>query len=161
MAKYFEKWPQTVAGKLCLDLSAGCGLVGISMAKLGGKVVSTDLQPNLSLLVKNWQANVGPSCDVRPHTWGIDTKDIGGPFDIIVACDIMYIPSAVDAIVKSLKEASRKGTCVFISHGRNRGAEELFLARCCQDFSVEAVHSSDLDDVYRSDDVSVYQLKRT
>eukprot|EP00878_Enallax_costatus_P020815 GHUV01022015.1.p1 GENE.GHUV01022015.1~~GHUV01022015.1.p1 ORF type:complete len:122 (+),score=33.13 GHUV01022015.1:553-918(+) len=28
MAKYIEKWPQQVAGKRCLDLSAGCGLVG-------------------------------------------------------------------------------------------------------------------------------------
>ncbi|KAK9791359.1 hypothetical protein WJX73_007751 [Symbiochloris irregularis] len=26
MAKYFERWPDLVCGKRCLDLSAGCGL---------------------------------------------------------------------------------------------------------------------------------------
>lgn len=161
MAKYFEKWPGMIAGKLCLDLSAGCGLVGISMAKLGAKVVSTDLGPNLTLLMRNWKANIGPTCDVRSHTWGIHTQDIGGPFDIIVACDIMYIPSAVDSIVKSLKEASREGTCVYISHGRNRGAEDLFLASCRKDFSAEPLQNSELDYVYQSDDVAVYRLRKT
>lgn len=28
MAKFFERWPALVQGKRCLDLSAGCGLVG-------------------------------------------------------------------------------------------------------------------------------------
>ena len=28
MAKYFERWNSLWAGKRCLDLSAGCGLVG-------------------------------------------------------------------------------------------------------------------------------------
>eukprot|EP00879_Flechtneria_rotunda_P033344 GHRR01036920.1.p1 GENE.GHRR01036920.1~~GHRR01036920.1.p1 ORF type:complete len:144 (+),score=45.34 GHRR01036920.1:247-678(+) len=28
VAKYLEKWPVLVRGKRCLDLSAGCGLVG-------------------------------------------------------------------------------------------------------------------------------------
>jgi predicted nicotinamide N-methyase len=27
-AKYVEKWPHIFTGKRCLDLSAGCGLVG-------------------------------------------------------------------------------------------------------------------------------------
>ncbi len=28
MSKYFERWGSRWAGKKCLDLSAGCGLVG-------------------------------------------------------------------------------------------------------------------------------------
>lgn len=28
LAKYFEKWPDLVRGKRCLELGAGCGLVG-------------------------------------------------------------------------------------------------------------------------------------
>lgn len=23
---------------------------------------------------------------VKPHTWGADTSDLGGPFDVVVAC---------------------------------------------------------------------------
>lgn len=53
LAKYFEKHPEIVKGKRCLDLSAGCGLVGIVAAALGGEVTATDLAPNLPLLRRN------------------------------------------------------------------------------------------------------------
>ena len=57
-AKLFEKqgaarW----AGKRALDLSAGCGLPGLVLAKLGAAVTATDLGPNLPLLRKNAEAN--------------------------------------------------------------------------------------------------------
>ncbi len=29
LAKYFERWRHVYAGRRCLDISAGCGLVGI------------------------------------------------------------------------------------------------------------------------------------
>ena len=28
LAKYLEKWPETVVGKQCIELGAGCGLAG-------------------------------------------------------------------------------------------------------------------------------------
>lgn len=59
LAKLFERWPERVAGRRCLDLSAGCGLVGVTLAKLGGEVTATDLEPNLPLLRKNFEANGG------------------------------------------------------------------------------------------------------
>ena len=31
LAKYFERWRRQYAGKRCLDLSAGCGLVGAAL----------------------------------------------------------------------------------------------------------------------------------
>ena len=61
LAKLFERHASTVAGKRCLDLSAGCGLPGLVLAKLGaGAVVATDLAPNLPLLRKNSEANGAP-----------------------------------------------------------------------------------------------------
>lgn len=60
LAKLFERQADAVAGKRCLDLSAGCGLPGLVLAKLGaGSVVATDLAPNLPLLRKNAEANGG------------------------------------------------------------------------------------------------------
>lgn len=44
-------------GKRCLDLSAGCGLVGITLRTLGAQVTATDLEPNLPLLRRNCQEN--------------------------------------------------------------------------------------------------------
>ena len=60
LAKFFEKHPQRCAGRRCLDLSAGCGLPGLALAKLGAASVTvTDLGPNLALLSKNSEANGG------------------------------------------------------------------------------------------------------
>eukprot|EP00775_Hariotina_reticulata_P005949 gene5949-6188_t len=56
-AKYIEKWPQLFAGKRCLDLSAGCGLVAVVMAKVGALVTATDLEANLQLLTNNCTCN--------------------------------------------------------------------------------------------------------
>lgn len=62
LAKLFERWPEQVAGARCLDLSAGCGLVGLALSKLGAaEVVATDLEPNLPLLRKNYEANGEPA----------------------------------------------------------------------------------------------------
>ncbi len=67
LAKYFEKHPRRCAGRRCLDLSAGCGLPGLVLARLGAaSVTATDLGPNLALLRKNSDANGG--CE-RQRGW--------------------------------------------------------------------------------------------
>lgn len=51
VSKMLERSPGLVRGKLCWDLSAGCGLVAAVMARLGAShVVASDLAPNLPLL---------------------------------------------------------------------------------------------------------------
>ncbi|KAL0033614.1 hypothetical protein WJX79_007925 [Trebouxia sp. C0005] len=106
MSKYFERWDGRWVGKKCLDLSAGCGLVGIVLARLGADVVLTDLLPNLPLLADNCKANVpedaSGSVIVKEHRWGERLADLGGPFDVIVACDVMYIEAAIPDLVKTL-----------------------------------------------------------
>lgn len=64
LAKFFERQAATIEGKRCLDLSAGCGLPGLVLSRLGaGAVVATDLAPNLPLLRKNAEANGGCICE--------------------------------------------------------------------------------------------------
>ncbi|GMH35959.1 hypothetical protein BSKO_03827 [Bryopsis sp. KO-2023] len=160
MSKFFEKHASEFAQKRCLDLSAGCGLVGIVLAKLGAHVTSTDLGPNLSLLERNCELNAPGEIDVKEHTWGHQIEQLGGPFDLIVACDIMYIPEAVGAIVKTLEGASGSGSCVYVAHGRNNRAEEDFLKLCSRVFWVEDVTSGELDEVYQTSDVTVLRLRK-
>jgi predicted nicotinamide N-methyase len=57
LAKYFELHSARYKAKRCLDLSAGCGLPGIVLSRLGAQVTATDLAPNLPLLEKNAAAN--------------------------------------------------------------------------------------------------------
>ena len=58
LAKFIEgQGSKRFAGKRCVDLSAGCGLPGVVLARLGAAVTATDLAPNLPLLEKNSAAN--------------------------------------------------------------------------------------------------------
>lgn len=58
VAKWAERWQERLRGRRCLDLSAGCGLVGVALARLGARgVVATDLEANLPLLRANCEAN--------------------------------------------------------------------------------------------------------
>ncbi|DBB00526.1 TPA: hypothetical protein ACH3X3_002225 [Trebouxia sp. C0006] len=163
MSKYFERWGSRWAGKKCLDLSAGCGLVGIVLTRLGADVVLTDLLPNLPLLADNCKANVpqdaSGSVIIKEHRWGERLADLGGPFDVIVACDVMYIEAAIPDLVKTLVAAASPFTDIYISHGRNRQAEHVFQTCCKGKLLVSQVDSSQLDEVYQTGDVDVLHLQ--
>lgn len=164
MAKYFERWSDRWSGKRCLDLSAGCGLVGIVLARLGAHVILTDLLPNLPLLVDNCKANVpddeAGSATVQEHRWGQNLADLGEPFDVIVACDVMYIADAIPNLVKTLSTASSLSTDIYISHGRNRQAEDVFMCYCEHTLDIRAISNSELDEVYQTIDVDVLHLNK-
>lgn len=158
LAKYLEKNAARYAAARCLDLSAGCGLPGIVLAKLGAKVTATDLGPNLVLLEKNAKANA-LSLEVREHTWGADVAALAPPFAVVCACDVMYISEAVGPLVASLVALSGPGTEVLIAHGRNRQAEPEFMLAAKKCFSVEKICSEELDELYQCADVDVLRLQ--
>ncbi|EIE20134.1 hypothetical protein COCSUDRAFT_57860 [Coccomyxa subellipsoidea C-169] len=85
VAKYFERHAARYKGLRCLDLSAGCGLAGIVLGKLGAHVTATDLPGNLPLLSDNFNIN-GVAARVVQHWWGSDAASLSPPFDLIIAC---------------------------------------------------------------------------
>lgn len=159
LSKYFERHPQLVEGKRCLDLSAGCGLVGLVLCKLGSDVVATDLKENLPLLQRNFNEN-GCPMNVQEFTWGECAVRLDPPFEIIAACDVMYIHEAIPNLVKSLVSLSNSNTSIYVSYGRNRQAEEDFLKACQGIFSVSMLSERELDEVYQCIDVTVLKLQR-
>ncbi|GJP49799.1 hypothetical protein CLOM_g8967 [Closterium sp. NIES-68] len=70
--KYFERHAHLVRSKTCIELGAGCGLLGISLAVLGARaVVLTDMPGNLPLLHRNVHANdLHHTVHVKALTWG-------------------------------------------------------------------------------------------
>ncbi|KAG2441421.1 hypothetical protein HYH02_010009 [Chlamydomonas schloesseri] len=117
VAKYLERHAGTlVLGRRLLDLSAGCGLPGLTAAALGAAaVVATDLPPNLPLLRRNAERNgLADVVTVAEHWWGSDVAALEaaaeaasggsgrGGFDLVLACDVMYVEEAVPALVSSL-----------------------------------------------------------
>lgn len=61
-------------------------------------------------------------CDiaVREHSWGSDASALHPPFDVVAACDVMYIEALAQLLVASLVALSGPQTRIYISHGRNR-----------------------------------------
>ncbi|CAI7829632.1 unnamed protein product [Closterium sp. NIES-53] len=70
--KYLERHAHLVHGNTCIELGAGCGLLGITLAVLGARaVVVTDMPGNLPLLHRNVQANaLHHTVHVQALRWG-------------------------------------------------------------------------------------------
>ena len=70
---------------------------------------------------------------VLEHTWGHPPGEgpLSPPFDLIVACDVMYIAEAVPDLVSTLVALCAPGGQVLLAHGRNRGGEAALLVQVC------------------------------
>ena len=151
----------------CIELGAGCGLVGLTLAALGGDAVITDLPENLRLLRANVRANATVSSRVvprvRPLKWGEPlTAELAAPvpYDIVVATDLFYAREAMPALIETLLALSGPQTCLLLAAGRNRHAGDEFFALARQHWCVARVDSSELDPSYQTDDVDVWRFVR-
>lgn len=161
LAKYLEKCPETVLGKKCIELGAGCGLAGISAAVLGAKkTVLTDFPENLSLLERNIVANkLTDVASTAPLTWGNKLALEESDFDVVLATDLMYYDDAVQPLILTLQALSGNHTRIFMAYGRNRQAEETFMkAMEKSNLFMRKLKNVELDDVYQCVDVDVYEL---
>lgn len=136
---------------------------GIVSASVGAKrVVLTDLPDNLLLLRTNAEENKTLNIvSVEALVWGSQSGHLEAPFDIIIATDVMYIVEALNPLIQTIKYLSGPKTTVLLAYGRNRQAEEMFVAKIAPHFVMEKVADSDLDDLYQCLDVDVYQLSLT
>ena len=92
--------PEIVRGKRVVELGAGFGALGLVCAALGAaRVVLTDMPDALPLLEAVAAANPQLAVAVAPCTWGVDA-DVrrlvadGGPFDVVLAADVVYKQAA-------------------------------------------------------------------
>lgn len=79
-------------GLRVLELGAGTGVVGLTLAKYGAKVTLTDCEPELlTLLRRNAEANgVAGSVQFHDLHWGDRSTYLTAPYDLIVAADVLY-----------------------------------------------------------------------
>jgi len=162
MSRYLEKHPGIVKGRRCLDLSAGCGLVAIMMSYLTpSAVVATDLHQNTDLLSFNCSKNASSNCaiSVIPYIWGDELEDLmKQPFDLVVACDVMYSTSYLPQLIQSLEMLTARQTKTLICYGRNSSAEDAFLQSCKERFEMRKIPWDEFDSVYRSEEISCVEL---
>ena len=117
-----------------LELGAGCGLVGIYLCLLGVKMsVLTDQQCCIETLEHNVAMNISDVCrskiKVLEYSWGNSTSEltIDGLFDLVLAAEVLYSPTDSKLLAQCIPRLTHKKSKIFISMGRNRGGEEVFV----------------------------------
>lgn len=98
-----ERWPSGIAlaehvsarddlrGRRVLELGCGLGLPSLVAARLGADVVATDWSPAAIALVGRNALRNGLPVTAVPADWrDTDTIVSLGPFDLVVAADVLY-----------------------------------------------------------------------
>ena len=117
-----------------LELGAGCGLVGIYLCLLGAKMtVLSDQQCCVKTLEDNVASNVAGVCrdriKVMEYSWGNNTNELtkDGLFDLVVAAEVLYSSADSVLLAQCIPKLTKPDSSIFVSMGRNRGGEEVFL----------------------------------
>lgn len=128
-------------GKRCIELGAGCGLVGMAAWLLGASVTLTDTEDMLEHTKKCVKHNLekvngrgskevdGLAINTQVYLWGTDCTDLSPPFDIILGSDIIYQQSCVDDLLNTLEKLSGPDTVIFISYKTRGLGEDVFFEK--------------------------------
>ena len=98
-----ERWPSGIAladhvaarddlpGTRVVEIGCGLGLPSLAAARLGANVVATDWSPDaIALLDRNASRNGEPVSAVRADWRDTDANVSLGPFDLVLAADVLY-----------------------------------------------------------------------
>mmetsp|Transcript_8757 Transcript_8757/g.29077 ORF Transcript_8757/g.29077 Transcript_8757/m.29077 type:complete len:638 (-) Transcript_8757:266-2179(-) len=173
LSKAIERWAARgsagLAGKVVVELGAGCGLVGLTAAALGAHVTLTDLPENVPLLAANVSANrdaVSPpgkppqTLQARSLDWTAPLPtDLAASADLIVGTDLFYHGCPVEDLASTLASLARPDAEAWLAVGRNRSGLDAFLAAAGWSSRL-ADRATELDPLYQLDDVDVLVLRR-
>ena len=102
MTKFIEDFKIPLSGRRVIELGAGTGILSIAAAVGGAEVTATELPDFIPMLLTNVARNSkllaevqlsgkgSGKVDVVGHRWGEDTDALGGPFDLVLCCELLY-----------------------------------------------------------------------
>jgi predicted nicotinamide N-methyase len=137
LAHHLLDHPETVRGKVVLDLASGSGLVAIAAAKAGAAaVIANDIDPMCEAAVAvNAQLN-GVDIDyLGDDLLGVAIDDLPGA-DVILAADVFYEETPAKRFLEFLQRARADGVEIFAGDpGRTYFPRNAF--RQLAEYSVE------------------------
>eukprot|EP01105_Mastigella_eilhardi_P028931 TRINITY_DN98_c1_g2_i2.p1 TRINITY_DN98_c1_g2~~TRINITY_DN98_c1_g2_i2.p1 ORF type:complete len:231 (-),score=75.40 TRINITY_DN98_c1_g2_i2:47-739(-) len=174
-------------GKRVLELGAGTGLVGLVVSLLGAKsVMITDQPQMLELIRDNVQRNHGHNVTVRTldwsatsaalaeerlqqaqpqaaplHTTAGELSDFVVPFDVVLASDVICFCYGYEDLVRTLKYVSDSNTRIIMSYEKRDIRDRQFF-QLLKDygFTFSKAPNEDLDPVWQSPDIGVFNIRR-
>jgi predicted nicotinamide N-methyase len=125
---------EDLAGKRVLELGCGLGLPALAAARAGADVFATDSETEpLELIGRNAAAN-GLEIEASAADWFFPEALIErGPFDLVLASDVLYFDVAVDALLDLLPRLARRA--MVADPGRPGGDD--FVRRARGDWEIE------------------------
>ncbi|KAG7273683.1 hypothetical protein CRUP_017436, partial [Coryphaenoides rupestris] len=134
--------------KQVLELGAGTGLVTIVSSLLGAKVTSTDLPEVLGNLSYNVHRNTRDRCKYTPVvtelSWGHQLEErfprSTHRYDYVLAADVVYHHPFLQELLDTLEHLCQPGTQVLWAMRFRMDAENRFVERFQQHFSMELLY---------------------
>ncbi|GAA5802273.1 hypothetical protein HPULCUR_007736 [Helicostylum pulchrum] len=179
LLKLFASDSNHLSNKRVLDLSAGTGYIGLSIAQFYQSnqhiapphIILTDLPEALKLMEKNQLLNNIQSShlDIVSLCWGnkMQAKSITdqGPLDIIIASDVLYNVVHFSSLISTLRHLCHQNTIVYLCY-KQRGftvkEENSFFSLCKKYFSVRQLKNIEqlqLKQFENSTAVKIYKLQ--
>lgn len=148
---FLSKNPHLVKGKKILDLGSGTGAASIVCGVVGGDVIATDLPDRLDLITDNIQLNrdkIEGHVVVEELDWNNGfNKDVS--IDLLLVIDCVYYKQSIDALINTIKDVNAKKTLLAYEIrdiGETIEAQEMFMRRVKEEFTIEEVTNEDLDE---------------
>ncbi|CAO3564282.1 unnamed protein product [Mortierella alpina] len=141
----------TTAGapkRVCLELGAGTGLVGIAVAVAFPElsVESTDLDEALALMQQNVDANQALLPNNNMKVGFLDWAEKGrkvDPVEILLLADVVYNDLSHEFLLQTVLDYSDERTQILLGYKFRHEAEQQFFERAKQYFNIELVHQQD------------------
>jgi predicted nicotinamide N-methyase len=126
-------------GARVLELGCGLALPSIVAARAGASVLATDAITDAVAFAAHGMAVNGVVADVAVADWGPQARalEARGPFDLVLAADVLYKRANVEAALRLLPRLVAPGGAVRLADPGRAGARD-FLAGARASF---AVHS--------------------
>ena len=133
------------AGSRVLELGCGLGLPSIAAARAGALVLTTDGSTDAVAFAAHALALNELEAEVAHVDWAHhgDALAARGPFDVVLAADVLYTKANVDQALRLLPRLLTPGGEIRIADPRRAGAR-AFLAAARATFRVRTTHDGDV-----------------
>lgn len=178
LLKIFATDPTHLSNKRVLDLSAGTGYIGLSIAqcyqecKEPPHIILTDLEEALGLIKENQILNgiqQSSRLSIRTLSWGNKkeaaniTKD--GVLDVIIASDVLYNVEHFAKLISTFRDLCDASTIIYLCY-KQRGLtvqeENSFFGQCKKYFRISQLQNIEQQQLKTFEDntaVKIYKLR--